>query len=260
MKVVVAQSPAELDGPEARLAWLSAALAGADWGADLLVLPELFLSGYNVGPRLPAWGEAADGPFARRIAALAKAHGIAILYGYGEMADGVLYNAATCFGADGARLGGHRKLVMPPGMETAYFSGAAGYQTFELGGFKVAILICYDAEFPENMRAVAQMGAELVLVPTALGQQWGVVAQKVIPSRAFENGVFVCYANHAGVENGLTYLGQSCVVSPWGKDLARAGAVPEFLVAELQHGEVAAAQARLPYLVDLARLGRMEKE
>jgi len=58
----------------------------------------------------------------------------------------------------------------------------------------IATLICYDAEFPENFRQMTTNGADLVVVPTALGAQWGIVSEKVMPTRAFENSAYVIYA------------------------------------------------------------------
>ena len=91
-------------------------------------------------------------------------------------------------------------------------------------------------------------------MPTALASQWEVVAHRVIPARAFENGVYVCYANHCGHENGIDYLGASCIVGPDGKDLARAGAGEQLLFARLERNRVAAARQRLPYHVDRLKL------
>jgi len=258
LTLAVAQSPGDLCGPQDRLAWLETTLCRLDGkNVDLLVLPELFLTGYNVGSRVRDWGEPADGPAARRIAALARRHGLAILYGFAETDGAILYNSASCVGADGRRLCTHRKLVLPPGFEADHFTPGAAYSQFVLNGVTVAILICYDAEFPETFRHVAQAGAELVVVPTALATQWRVVAERVIPCRAFENGVYVCYANSCGGENGLDYLGHSCIVAPDGADLARAGAGEGVLVADLRKDRVAAAQARLPYLRDRQRLPRL---
>ena len=75
-----------------------------------------------------------------------------------------------------------------------------------------------------------------------------------MPARAFENGVYVCYANHCGHENGLDYLGSSCIVGPDGRDLARAGPGAELIFARLERERVAAARARLPYLQDRLKL------
>jgi predicted amidohydrolase len=64
-------------------------------------------------------------------------------------------------------------------------------------------------EFPEIARACALQGADLIIVPTALAAEWEVVARAVVPARAFENGLFVAYANHAGEDQGYRYLGRA---------------------------------------------------
>lgn len=255
LRVAVAQCTADLDRGEARLAWLSEALQ-ARGGAplDLIVLPELFQSGYNIGDRLVARAEAPDGTFARAIAGLAKTHGTAILYGYAEAGGDQLYNAAHCIDRTGQSIGHHRKLLLPPGFEGDHFTPGTGCEVFGLGGFTVATLICYDVEFPENLRHVALAGADIVAVPTALGAGWGIVSEKVVPTRAFENGVYLCYANYCGTENGLDYFGGSCLIGPDGQDLARAATDPALIEATLAKSAVAAAQARLPYLGDRRRL------
>ena len=135
---------------------------------------------------------------------------------------------------------------------------ATGTTVFTLAGVRLTILICYDAEFPEAVRHAALAGAQCVLVPTALSDQWGVVANQVMPARAFENGVYLVYCNHAGREGDLAYLGASCIASPKGEDLARAGRGEQVIVAAIDPQDVAAAQARLPYLHDLPALqGRL---
>ena len=257
LELVVAQSPAELEGMQARFDWLVESLnLEIMYGADLLLLPELFLTGYNIGSNVKIWSEAVDGPYSKQIAELCQQHNIAIHYGFSEKdhTKGRIYNSANCINREGLRLAGHRKLLLPPGFEGDHFSAGNSFETFSINGFKIGTLICYDAEFPENFRHVAQMGVEVVLVPTALSSSWGIVANQVIPTRAFENGVFVCYANQAGNEHGLEYLGASCIIAPDGSELRRAGNESEFLRATLDLTQVSAAQKRLPYLQDMRRL------
>lgn len=254
-RLAVLQSPANLSGPRARMDWLASALP--DLGrrsVDLVLLPELFLTGYNVGDQIRAWAEPSDGPLAREVAALARQHGLAIHYGFAELSDGSVFNAAQCFGPDGLRLGSHRKLILPPGFEADHFIPGCGCAVFDYAGVRIGTLICYDMEFPEAARHVAALGAQLILVPTALGSQWGWVSRTMIPARGYENGVFLGYANHAGAENGMEFLGESFIGAPDGEELARAGREPDVLVADLDIARVAAAQARLPYLTDRARL------
>ncbi|MBZ0163618.1 MAG: carbon-nitrogen hydrolase family protein [Notoacmeibacter sp.] len=254
-RLAVAQSPAELDGPRARLDWLAACMPElASVSADMVLLPELFLTGYNVGDEITQRAEPSDGPMAREIAALAARLGVAVHYGYAERDGEALYNAAQCFGPDGKRLGGHRKLLLPPGFEADHFACGTGCELFTFKGVRFGTLVCYDAEFPETARHVAALGAEVLLVPTALGAQWGWVANTMIPARAYENGVFLGYANHAGSEHGMEFLGASFIAAPDGEELARAQAAPGILIANLELRRVAKAQMRLPYLVDRNRL------
>lgn len=250
-RLAIGQSPADLPTPQARLDWLSRTLPEvAAQGTDLLLLPELFACGYNIGAQVADRAEPADGPMAQAVSGLAKAHGVAIHYGFAERAGGVLYNAAKCFGPDGAFLGGHRKLMIPPGFERDHFTPGQGCTLFTYRDVRIATLICYDAEFPETARHVAAQGAELILVPTALGAQWGWVAHRMIPTRAYENGVYLAYANSAGTENGMDFLGQSVIATPDGQEAARAGSQPEVIFAALKMDKVSIAQKRLPYLLD----------
>lgn len=250
-KLAIGQSPAELASPQDRLAWLAEVLASvADQRADLLLLPELYACGYNIGAAVAQLAEPSDGPQAAAIRMLAAAHGVAIHYGYAERSGAQIYNSAQCFGPDGALLGHQRKLVIPPGYERGQFVAGQKANLFTYRGMTIATLICYDAEFPETVRHVAARGAELVLVPTALGAQWGWVSRTMIPTRAYENGVFLAYANSAGIENGMAFLGESVVAAPDGSEVARAGAGPEILFAVLDPARIGAAQARLPYLQD----------
>jgi predicted amidohydrolase len=238
--------------PEARLDKLARAIEAQQ--LDLVVCPELFMSGYHVGEQLHALAEPADGPFAQRAAQLARSTGTAIVYGYPERDGDAVYNAALAIGPDGATLANHRKLAIPPGSEDGWFHAGPGLTLFRLGGMTCAILICYDAEFPEAVRAACLAGAETVLVPTALSDQWDQVADRVIPARAFENGCWLLYANHAGTENGLTYHGGSCIITPQGRDAARAGPAEQLITAPIDAASVGGARARLPYFRDLQDL------
>ncbi len=232
--------------PQERFIQLEQAIS--DQQLDLVVCPELFLSGYAVGDDLRRLAETKEGPFSNKVASLAKQQGTAIIYGYPEQQNGSLFNSAICIDASGHIVSNHRKLLLPPGFESEYFCHGDQLSTFNLGLFKCSMLVCYDVEFPEAVRAAAEAGAQIIIVPTALGDQWGVVAHKLIPTRAFENGVWVLYANHAGVENGVSYLGNSCIVAPDGSDAVRAGITEQLISTEISLEAVTQAQNRLPYL------------
>jgi len=252
MKLAVFQSSGGGLSVEKRLAKLGDALAQTD--CDLMVCPELYVSGYNVGDAVGEVAETHSADFIEQAAALAKANKTALVFGYPERVGGTLYNSALFLDATGQPLANHRKLAIPPGFEEDHFTAGNTMTLFDYMGLKCAMLICYDAEFPEILRKVAQMGTQLVIVPTALNVNWPVVADKVMPTRAFENGVWLAYANHAGTEGGLEYYGHSCIVTPTGTDAARAGMAEEILFAEIDTNAVTAAQKRLPYLKDVTHM------
>lgn len=260
LNVAVGQCPANLESPQQRLDWLEDALrAHADGAPDLIVLPELFQCGYNIGARVADLAECRNGDFAGAVAGLARHFETAILYGYAESEGGQFYNSAQCIDKTGTAMGNHRKLVLPPGFESNHFMPGGACAPFKLGAFTVAILVCYDVEFPENTRHAALQGADLIAVPTALAARWDVVAEKLVPARAFENGVFLCYANYSGQENGISYFGGSCIIGPDGRDLARAGTMPELAAAQIDRSAIEAARERLPYLADRNALPWVEQ-
>mgnify|MGYP006073856165 CR=1 FL=1 len=251
MTIGVAQLDASRTAGVSRMRWLEQQCLLAFKGdVDLLVLPELFISGYNIGPLVETLAETVDGASAKAIAGLAKKYNMAIHYGFAERDKNGFYNAVQCIGPTGEQLGHYRKQVLPPGFEANHFSRGRQLGLFEWHGFNIGMLICYDAEFPEMARQLALAGADIILVPTALGDQWGWVAQQMMPTRGYENGVYFVYANYAGEENKLAYLGASFIGSPLGQVLARAGAEETLLIAKVQLEDVKAAQQRLPYLLD----------
>lgn len=238
--------------PADRLASLAVTIA--DQSLDLVVCPELFMSGYNVDKDLHELAEPADGPFAHSVAALARQASTAICYGYPERDGGTVYNSALVVSSTGDAIANHRKLAIPPGFEQKFFASGDQLTRFELAGMSCALVICYDVEFPEIVRAACMAGSEIVIIPTALGAQWDQVAHRVVPARAFENGCYTIYANHAGVEGDITYAGASCIVGPDGRDVARADETPQLITATVEAARVAAARQRLPYFEDLVAL------
>jgi predicted amidohydrolase len=252
ISITLFQCAARDETPEARLNWLDmAADRAAGDGSRILIVPELYMSGYYVGDRLHERARPMRGEYAERVAEIASLHGIGIVYSYPEVHAGALYNSAGFIAPDGTLIAHHRKNhVAPGGYEARYFTRDSHVQVFDFEGWRCAILICYDIEFPEAARHAALQGAELLIVPTALGKEWPFVAEKMVPVRAFENGVFVAYANYAGVEGDLAYLGSSRVVGPDGALVAQAGGREELLGAVLDKSAIAAARARIPYLND----------
>ncbi|MER5745461.1 carbon-nitrogen hydrolase family protein [Streptomyces sp. NPDC002225] len=229
----------------------AAARRAAGAGARLLVCPELFLTGYAIGADVPLLAEPADGPSARRIGEIAARHGLAVLYGYPELADEKIYNAARLIGPDGAPLADYRKTHLFGDFEQKWFTpGRQPVVQAELDGVRIGILICYDVEFPENVRAHALAGTDLLLVPTALMHPFPFVAESLVPVRAFESQLYVAYTNRTGQEGGYEFVGLSCLVGPDGTVRTRAGRGEELVVGEVDPAFLRASRAANPYLRD----------
>lgn len=241
----------------ARLDALDAALTGADTQSlDLVVCPELFSTGYGLDPaEIRAVAEAVDGPYLQAVAEIARRRGVAIHVGFAERHCDAYYNASVTVDAAGAVLAHYRKRLLPPGYEASVFTSGNGGAGFDLGGLLVQSLVCYEVEFPECVRAAAMGGAAVLLVPTALRDIWPFVAEKMVPVRAFENGVYIVYANYAGSDGTFDYLGGSRIVAPDGSLLAEAGAEEALIRARLDRARIDSARTTLPYLADVDRFG-----
>jgi predicted amidohydrolase len=254
MRVGIFQGPSgsgEVDGNLDLLE--SVARDAARRGAALLVCPEMFLTGYAIGgDATRRLAEPADGPAAQRAAAIARRCGLALLFGYPERApDGRVFNAALLLDRTGRRLANHRKAHLFGAADRGAFAAGETLTTIaDLDGLKTGILICYDVEFPESARLLALAGVDLVAVPTALMAPYAFIPHGLVAARAYENQVFLAYANRCGREADLVYEGASCIVGPDGRDLARAGRGQELILADLDPAAQGASRRINTYLRD----------
>ncbi|MDB6048698.1 MAG: ramA 3 [Pseudomonas sp.] len=226
--------PLDVSGNLERLALK--ATEAADQGADLLICPEMFLTGYNIGAEAASsLAQARDGESARRVMAIAQAQGIAILYGYPERSsDGHIYNAVQLIDARGRSLCHYRKTHLYGDLDKSMFApGEDDFPLVELNGWRLGLLICYDVEFPENTRRLALAGADLILVPTANMKPYDFVAEVTIRARAFENQCYVAYANYCGSEGDIEYCGLSSIAAPDGSQIALASDDERLIVGTL---------------------------
>lgn len=236
-------APQDVAGNLARLA--QAAHQARQQGAEVLVCPEMFLTGYHLGhAAVQQLAQAADGAYAQAVAAIARQHHMALVYGYPERgAHGAVFNAAQWISAEGQRCLNYRKTHLFGALDRAQFAAAAPASTLlELGGWRIGLLICYDVEFPENAQRLARAGADLVVVPTANMVAYDFVPEMLIPVRAYDNQIFIAYANYAGHEAELHYGGLSTVAGPGGQVLARAGRDAALLLVTLERQQLQAAR------------------
>ncbi|MEV4736739.1 MULTISPECIES: carbon-nitrogen hydrolase family protein [unclassified Microbacterium] len=236
---------------DANLAIVAAAARDAvAQGAQMLVTPEMFVTGYNIGERL---APLATPDLGDRVATIASAEGIAIVAGLPEpMPGGGIANSLVLIDRDGRELLRYRKTHLFGDLDRSLFEpGDALPGTVELHGVRLSVLICYDVEFPETVRAAALDGADAVIVPTAQMEPYAHIAERLIPVRAWESQIHVVYVNRVGVEGDLAYVGRSSIAAPDGTTLAALGPHDTgLLIATIDPETTRSARQENPYLHD----------
>jgi predicted amidohydrolase len=239
--------------PDLRLA-RATDLVRAQRGADLVVLPELWLPGGFAFRTFEAVAQPLDGPLVAALSAAARdlsgwLHGGSMV----ERADdGRLYNCSLLFGPDGSLAATYRKIHLFgfSGGETTVLTAGSAVVTTTMDGLTVALATCYDLRFPELFRRFVDAGAELVLLPAAWPspriRHWSLLAQ----ARAVEDQTYVVACNGSGAQGGLRMGGRSAVIDPWGTVLAEAGDGEEVLAVDIDPALVAKTRADFPVLAD----------
>lgn len=239
MKLAVYQGPS-LEGrhEEALVKIEQMAKASQAAGADMVVFPELFLPGYNQPDLLRKLAQKRDGSWETKVRALAKKFDCAIIFGWAERDGENIFNTASVFGAEGQLLARHRKLQLFGETERSIFDVGDEYTIFHIGDLSVAVLICYDIEFPHHVKNLTDQGVDVIVVPTANPVDCPNVPKVLVPARALENAITIAYANYCGTEGTLTYSGNSIIVGPDGNPLAMAGGSEALLISDLPQSKV----------------------
>ena len=227
----------------------TAARAAKVDGGELLITPEMFITGYNIGDEI---FELAKQDLLQMVQEIAREERIAVIVGLPEHEDGRFYNTVVFLDESGAVFGQYRKTHLFGSLDrNSFTAGEQLVSTVDYRGVRVAMLICYDVEFPETVRAAALAGAHVVIVPTAQMMPFEFVAEQVIPVRAWENQIYIAYLNHDGAEGDLTYVGRSSIVDPYARVLDSIVHGTRLLTAVIDTETVDEARLRNPYLNDL---------
>ncbi len=210
---------------------------------DLIVLPELFASGYvfeSAAQTRELAEPAPDGPTVRRLERIAREAGATVVAGLPELAGGHVYNSAVVVAPNGW-LGTYRKTHLF-GEETLHFTpGDTGFRVWTVANrrgrsFRLGVMVCFDWYFPESARTLALAGADVVAHPSNLVLP---DCPGAMPVRARENRVFTATANRIGTEansrGAWTFIGQSRICGPRGTVLADAPVdAPAVIRAEIE--------------------------
>jgi predicted amidohydrolase len=225
--------------------------------ADLVIFPELSLSGYVVRDQIYELAETIPGPSTKVIESIAKKAKSHIVFGMPELsekAQATIYNAAVLVGPEGF-IGKYRKMYLPTHSifeEKRYFR--PGYQVTvldtELG--KIGLIICYDIFFPEVSRLTRLEGAQLIVCISASPATRRAFFETLTVARAIENTSFLAYVNLVGIEDGLQFWGGSRIVGPNGKVLVQAKYDDEDLVmCDIDYTDIRSVETFVPALRDL---------
>ena len=244
MRATLAQLAPQARDVSANLGRVQKVLESCE-GTDLLMFPELFLSGYELTDSR-AVSIDLDGPEVGLLCEAARDNGTAIVVGAAErVADGVA-NSALCISSGGELAGVYRKTHLF-GAEAGSYVAGDELVTVELEGRTVGLMICFDVEFPEVARTLALRGADLLVSISANPDAFRRDHAVFVPARALENGVPHLYVNRVGRQEGISFGGSSMTIDPEGTVLAKAGPTGE----ELLHadiGEAGRQDARTRYL------------
>ncbi|MBI4825663.1 MAG: acyltransferase [Nitrospirae bacterium] len=232
MKTGVFQFDTAFGEKDRNLKKVAAALKDID--LQLLVLPELFATGYQ----FRSHDEVAElsetvkgGQTTEFLCDMSREKGIYIVAGLPERGGDKFYNSAVLTGPEGL-IGTYRKTHLYF-EETLYFTpGDTGFRVWDTKIGKIGVMICYDWFFPESLRCLAVEGAEIVAHPSNLVLPY---CPDSIHVRALENRVFTVTANRIGIEDRtsgkpLKFIGRSLIVSPYGKVLAKASDRDEAII------------------------------
>lgn len=213
-------------------------------GCDLVVLPELWVCGYNRESLADDVRSAAQRLAGGRVEALAGAArelGLWIATGsMPEVCGDAIYNTALLLDREGRCLAAHRKMLLFPGEERIFAAGSeiTTCATDEFG--VVGVAVCFDGDFPETARAMAERGASVVVHSSAYGIAYKSWWELLYPANALLNGQWWLMANQCGVTSSAVLLGESQIISPSGEVVCRAKGSealesprPEVVVAEV---------------------------
>ena len=226
-------------------------------GADLVIFPELSLTGYLTRDLTYDLAEAIPGPSINSLEQVARREKLHMVFGmleHSEKARGVIYNTAVLLGPKGF-VGKYRKMHLPTHSvfeEKRYFRPGYQLPVFETDIGNLGLIICYDIFFPEISRLLRLKGAQLITCISASPAVRRKFFEVFTVARAMENTVFLAYTNLVGVEDGLQFWGGSRIIAPNGHIVTQAKYDEEDLVTGgLDYADLERTETFVPTLRDL---------
>jgi len=224
---------------------------------DLVIFPELSLTGYIVRDQIYELAETIPGPSTKIIENIAKKTETHIVFGMPELSPkthATIYNTAVLVGPKGF-IGKYRKMYLPTHSvfeEKRYFRPGHQAAVFDTELGKIGLIICYDIFFPEVSRLTRLNGAQLIVCISASPATRRAFFETLTVARAMENTAFLAYVNLAGIEDGLQFWGGSRLVGPNGKILVQAKYDDDdFVMCDVDYADIRSVETFVPTLRDL---------
>ncbi|RNB89939.1 carbon-nitrogen hydrolase family protein [Brevibacillus fluminis] len=233
MRIAMAQFAPHLGDKEANIHLMTHYLNQAKTQqADLVIFPELALTGYSVGEQLGTIAETTEGPSLATFKERCKELGIAALVSFPERNGNRFHISSAYIDEDGTIAGVYRKTHLFSS-ELDYFTPGDEWPVFSTKHGKIGMMICYDLEFPEVARLLRLNGAELILVSTANMVPYQNYQNIYMQSRAMENEVPLAICNRLGTEGDLIFFGHSMAVDHEGRIVLHMGDKEDVQTADI---------------------------
>ncbi len=233
--IAAAQPPTEFLSTQSRLDYAAAAgRAASALGPALLVLPELFLSGYGCSLADPAGAARRDAATLERLRVIASREQIWVITGLVVHDDSGYGNACVAIDPLGRTVASYRKIHLFGPEEERAFEPGTRVPIFATPLGSTALAICYDVEQAPFMAFLHRRGAKAVLVPTANMAPYHQVPDVQVRARALENQLLIAYANFAGLDGALDLVGGSIIVGGDGAVLGKAGSRPAMVLCTVE--------------------------
>lgn len=220
-------------------------------GADLILLPEIWATGYFSFDRYREEAEELDGPFVQRFSGLARSLGCYLFAGsFVEKSGEQYYNTSILFDRQGQLVGTYQKihLFRYGSLEGELLTGGSNIGVYDTEFGKIGLSTCYDLRFPELYRKQVDEGAEIFLVTSAWPNQRLTHWTLFNSTRALENQCFLISCNGVGTTKGVMLGGHSRIVDPWGIPIASGGEHETIVKTEINPQEVRRIRESFPSL------------
>jgi N-carbamoylputrescine amidase len=239
---------------------LEAMSKAREQGASVIVFPELsflpFFPAHPADPQYFEWAVPVPGPLVERFQHAARQHSlVTVINVYEKAGPGRYYDTSPVIDADGALLGVTRMahIAEEPGFHEKFYycPGNTAPRVYDTQAGRVGVSICYDRHYPEHLRALALLGAEIILVPTACleGEDFSMYEVE-LQAASFDSQVFTVFCNRTGTEEERTFAGRSFATGPDGRVISRAGPGEEVLLVDCNLGMIDRIRKHRYYLRD----------